>query len=109
MARLDVKHDLPEELLKPLGFSGPRLRVLAVVAQAGPCTAASLMAELGLSRSALADHIAALEDGGLLIASPDPERQGSTGSGANRLVWAADHAAIRAMLAKVGAAIVGED
>lgn len=99
---------LPADLIKPLGISATRTHILAFVARTGPSTAVQMMAEVGIGRSTLAEHLAALESGGLLVSSPDPERPDTGGSGANRLVWTADVGAIRDMFGELSRQVLGK-
>lgn len=73
-----------------MGFSPMRARILQLVLQEGPHTAAALMAELGLSRAGVETHIKVLVAAGLLVAEQDPEVAGRGGGGGNRLRWRAD-------------------
>lgn len=78
----------PPELsiVRALGLSEPRLRILQIVHRDECATAASLVRELGIARSTLTLHIKALVDAGLIEAELDDHADGERGGG-GRLRW----------------------
>jgi hypothetical protein len=76
-------------LSRALGCSDARVRILRTAFRDGSCTAAVLMSELGVSRSALTSQIRPLVSVGLLIPEADPHNNNVVG-GSNRRRWRID-------------------
>jgi DNA-binding MarR family transcriptional regulator len=74
---------------RALGCSEVRSRILRRAFDNGYCTAAGLMTELGISRSALTSQIRPLVAAGLLIPETDPNNTNLVG-GRNRRRWRVD-------------------
>lgn len=83
---------VPAGLSRALGYSETRAQILHLAFRDGACTAAVLMDELGISRSALTNHIRPLVSAGLLIPETDPNNTNAVG-GSNRRRWRIDAAA----------------
>ncbi|CAQ03324.1 helix-turn-helix domain-containing protein [Clavibacter sepedonicus] len=75
---------------RALGYSETRARILQIAFRDGPCTATTLMSELGLTRAGVEAHIRPLVAAGFLIPEQDPDVAGRGGGGGNRLQWRAD-------------------
>jgi DNA-binding transcriptional ArsR family regulator len=76
-------------LSRALVCSDARVRILRTAFREGYCTAAGLMGELGLSRSALTSQIRPLVAAGLLVVETDPHNTNLVG-GSNRRRWRID-------------------
>lgn len=61
------------ELGLPFQLSGPRLRVLSAVFEAGEIRMSDLAVELGIKARTVTDFIYGLEKEGLLLRKPDPQ------------------------------------
>ena len=72
-----------------LSCSDVRVRIVRTVFHDGYCTAATLMEELGISRSALTSQIRPLVAAGLLVPETDPPNTNVIG-GSNRRRWGID-------------------
>ena len=95
-------------LSRALGCSDVRVRILRTAFREGSCTAAGLMGELGISRSALTSQIRPLVAEGLLVAETDPHNTNLVG-GSNRRRWRIDADAFEEAVTDFRRTITGQE
>lgn len=104
---LDGPTVVPAVLSRALGYSETRAQILHIAFRDGACTAAVLMDELGISRSALTNHIRPLVTAGLLIPETDPNNTNLKG-GSNRRRWRIDAEAFDAAVENFRRCVKGD-